>query len=456
MRLATVLLSLFVATTLPVAVDAQDKPKDPPKDASKDAPKKQGTAKKKPAARKPNPVVAAYAAMSAADKIAIQSDLIWTGDFNGIPSSDFGERAIEAVKAFQDRMGSKATGILTPVERAALAAAAKAKQEAAGWRIFDDPQTGARVGVPTKVASQVSLLKDGTRWQSAQGQVQIETFRVNEPGTTLAAVFDRLKKEPATRKVAYGVLRPDFFVISGTQGLKKFYVRAQVKGEEVRGLVILYDQATEGTMNPIVIAMSGAFQGFPLAGPPPKRKVDYGTGIVVNGAGYVVTDRQVTEGCFVVTLPGLGGADVVAVDKANDLALLRVYGARDLTSFAIGEPKSADVTLIGIADPQAQGGGGAATSVKAKVGDKSALDPAPALGFSGAAALDGEGKLAGMAQLKVPVVAGTAPASAQAQFVPVDAIKTFLDAQKIEMTASTLSGVDAAKKSVVRVICARK
>ncbi len=62
-------------------------------------------------------------------------------------------------------------------------------------------------------------------------------------------MFDKQKKEPADRNVAYSVLRPDFFVLSGLQGLKKFYVRAQVRGDEVRGVTILYDQAMEGIMS---------------------------------------------------------------------------------------------------------------------------------------------------------------------------------------------------------------
>ena len=82
--------------------------------------------------------------------------------------------------------------------------------------------------------------------------MQVETFRVTGPGTTLAAVFEQQKKEPAQRKVEYSVLRGDFFVISGLQGLKKFYVRAHVKDNEVRGITILYDQAMEGIMDPVV------------------------------------------------------------------------------------------------------------------------------------------------------------------------------------------------------------
>jgi hypothetical protein len=47
------------------------------------------------------------------------------------------------------------------------------------------------------------------------------------------------------------------------QGLKKFYVRGSFRGDEVRILSILYDQATEGTVEPVVIAMSSAFSPFP-------------------------------------------------------------------------------------------------------------------------------------------------------------------------------------------------
>ncbi len=38
---------------------------------------------KKAAAPKASPVAASYAAMPLGDRIAVQGDLIWTGDFNG-------------------------------------------------------------------------------------------------------------------------------------------------------------------------------------------------------------------------------------------------------------------------------------------------------------------------------------------------------------------------------------
>ena len=158
------------------------------------------------------------------------------------------------------------------------------------------------------------------------------------------------------------MVKPDFFVLSGLQGLKKFYLRGTFKGDEVRILTILYDQATENTVEPVVIAMSSAFNAFPagaqVAGPPPRKTVEYGTGVVVSDDGAIVTDRQITDGCLAVAIAGFGNADRVAEDKEHDLALLRIYGARGLKplNLANAAAKTA-LELTGIADPQNQGGG---------------------------------------------------------------------------------------------------
>jgi hypothetical protein len=122
------------------------------------------------------------------------------------------------------------------------------------------------------------------------------------------------------------VVKPDFFVLSGLQGLKKFYIRGTFKGDEVRVMTILYDQATENTVEPVVIAMSSAFNAFPggpQAGPAPRKTVEYGTGVVAADDGSIVTDRQIVEGCLAIAIPGFGNADRIAEDKERDLALLR-------------------------------------------------------------------------------------------------------------------------------------
>src|SRR5256885_3823127 len=321
MRLAGAVLSCLVAASFAMAEPGKQP-----------APAKQEVAKAKKQAKPDtkaatDAIAASYTAIPLAERISIQNDLAWTGDYNGAINGEFGDRAIAAVKTFQKRNGGKETGVLNQPERASLAAAAKPKQDAVGWRMVDDLMTGARIGIPTKLMPNTHFSGGVGKWTSSRGETSVETFRITGAGTALPAVFERMKKEPAGRKPDYSVLRPDFFVIAGLQNLKKFYVRAQLRGEEVRGFTVLYDQAMTGIMEPVVVAMSSAYAAFPLgAAPPPRRKVEYASGVAV-APGHIITSREALDGCYVVTVAGIGGADRVAEDKEKNLALLRVYAA---------------------------------------------------------------------------------------------------------------------------------
>ena len=403
-------------------------------------------------------------AMAQAERQAIQSDLAWVGQYNGAITGEVSERMVAAIREFQKERGGKPTGVLNPQERGALAETARRRQDNVGWKIVTDAGSGVRLGIPTKLVPQQSSDANGARWSSPTATIQIQLARRKEANPTTAKLAEKEKKEPAGRAVDYTVVKPDFFVLSGLQGLKKFYVRGTFKGDEVRILTILYDQATENTVEPIVIAMSSAFNPFPsgaqIAGPPPRKTVEYGTGIVVSDDGAIVTDRQITDGCLSIAIAGFGNADRVAEDKDHDLALLRIYGARGLKPLGLGNGAAkTSVELTGVADPQNQGGGAAASSVKATTtqvgsGNDLALAPAPAVGFSGAAAFDADGKFAGIALLKSVVVAGppNAAPAAQATLVSADTVREFLKANAV----NAADGSSEVKASVLRVICVRK
>jgi len=405
-------------------------------------------------------------AMAQAERLALQSDLAWVGEYNGAITGDVSERMVNAIKEYQKAKGGKPTGVLNPQERSVLAETARRKQDSVGWKLVTDSVTGARLGIPLKLVPQQSSDANGTKWSSPTGTVQVLLTRRKEAGPTTAKLAELEKKDPPGRAVDYTVVKPDFFVLSGLQGLKKFYLRGTFKGDEVRIMTILYDQAMENIVEPVVIAMSSAFAPFPAqaGGPPPRKTVDYGTGIVVSRDGAIVTDREVVDGCVAITIGGFTHADRVAEDKEHGLALLRIYGADKLTplDLAPGQAKTA-VELTGILDPQSQGGGAAASNVKAQIaqvggsGDL-ALSPPPAGGFSGAPALDGDGHFAGLALLKPAVVAGPATAvpAAQAVLVQAEIVGEFLKANGITAIGGSSDARTDAKASVVRVICVRK
>ncbi|WP_028347875.1 serine protease [Bradyrhizobium murdochi] len=423
-------------------------------------PKQVTTVPIRPALQKPEDTAKA---LGQAERLALQSDLAWVGQYNGAITGDVSERMVNAIKEFQKSRGAKPTGVLNPQERGLLADTARKKQESVGWKIVIDSGTSARLGIPTKLVPQQASDANGTKWTSPTGTIQIQLSRRKETNPTTAKLAEREKKEPG-RNLDYTVVKPDFFVLSGLQGLKKFYMRGTFKGDEVRILTIMYDQATENTVEPVVIAMSSAFNAFPAvaqtAGPPPRKTVEYGTGVVVGDDGAILADRQITDGCLTVAIAGFGNADRVAEDKEHDLALLRIYGARGLKALnlATAATKPA-LDLTGIADPQNQGGGSAVTNTKASVaqlGGRSdiTLTPAPALGFSGGPAQDDDGKFAGIALLKPVQVAGPTNGvpAAQAMLVTAETVRDFLKANGI----NAAGGSTDAKASVVRVICVRK
>lgn len=448
---------LILAGTLGVAGAQAPAPKQTPAQAK---PKPVTTVPIRPATQTPADTANA---MQQAERLAIQSDLAWINLYNGAINGEVSERMVSAIKAFQKDHGAKQTGVLNPQERSTLSADAKKLQDNVGWKIVSDATSGARIGLPTKLVPLIVSDVNGTKWSSATSTIQIEFARRKEANATTASVADAEKKLNG-RKADYSVVKPDFFVLSGTQRLKKFYMRGVTRDSEVRVLTILYDQATEGTMVPVTVAMSSAYNPFPgnavaINAPPPRKKVEYSTGIVVSADGAIVADRQATDGCMTIAVPGHGNATRITDDEARELALLRIYGASGLKPLALagsGATKS-NVTLTGIADPQNQGGHGAVTSVAAvaaPVGTEITLTPEPAVGFSGAAAVDSDGKFAGVARLKPAVVAGPAgtPLPSQALLVSADSVREFLKAKSVTVA----SGASDAKTSVMRLVCVRK
>jgi hypothetical protein len=401
------------------------------------------------------------ASVPAEERAPLRAALLWSAGDDARPAP--GEDAVvAAIRAYQKRTKAKVTGTLSDSERADLLAAAKSHDARFGWTVLIDPATGIRMGVPEKLAPQIVEAKNGTRWSSRHGEFQIETFRTTT-NENLSALFERQKNQPSL-KLESSYLRPDGFFVSGLQGLKQFAVRAQMKDGELRGYTLRYDQAMEGIVLPVLPAIANAFAPFPSGATPIatlSRPVDYGSGVVVTASGYIVTDRRFAEGCAIVTIPGLGDADRIAADEQNGLALLRVYGRHDLKPAELAPDGAAarDLTLIGIADPRTQDGGGKSSEIKAQLGDGNVLrlrEPLPVAGFAGAPALDPQGRVLGIVEMRNAMLASAEPAAPPVRLVSAASIRGFLALRNIAVPQSAATNSAEARSAVVRVICVRQ
>ncbi|MBY0381815.1 MAG: peptidoglycan-binding protein [Xanthobacteraceae bacterium] len=393
-------------------------------------------------------------AMPESERLSIQSDLAWTGYYNGLINGEVSDRMIAAIKAFQKAHRSKETGVLNPQERSVLIEAARRPQANVGWKIVTDMVTGARVGLPLKLVPNTSSDANGSKWSSSTGTIVISLDRRKQAGATSAAIAGTEKKAEA-RRLEYSAVKPDFFVLSGTQGLKKFYIRGETKNSEVRLLTILYDQALEGIMNSVTVAMSSAFVPFPAGATPaaPRNMIEYSTGIIVSADGAILADRLAVDSCSSILVAGHDNADKIAKDETSDLALLRIYGVSDLRPLPINEAAiPSSLVATGISDPQLQNGSDMVTSVNVTVSAGEVLTPAPPLGFSGAALTGSAGTFAGMAKLRPVLSAGPAASVATGTLVPANAVMAFLRANNV----TPATGAADPKISVARLICVRK
>ncbi|MEP6841017.1 MAG: peptidoglycan-binding domain-containing protein, partial [Bradyrhizobium sp.] len=109
-----------------------------PPSAAGARPKPVTTVPIRPALQKPEDTANA---MAQAERLGLQSDLAWVGQYNGAITGDVSERMVNAIKEFQKARGGRESGVLNPQERGVLADTAKRRQENVGWKIVSDPGT---------------------------------------------------------------------------------------------------------------------------------------------------------------------------------------------------------------------------------------------------------------------------------------------------------------------------
>ena len=279
--------------------------------------------------------------MAQAERLAIQSDLAWVGQYNGAITGEVSERMVAAIKEFQKARGGKPTGVLNPQERSVLAETAKRRQDNVGWKIVTDAGTGARLGIPTKLVPQQSSDANGAKWSSSTGTIQIQLSRRKEANPTTAKLAEQEKKEPAGPQGRLHRGQAGFLRAVGHAGPEEILRARHFQGR--RGphphhpLRSGHRRHRRAGGDRDVERVQSVPGGRAIAGPPPRKTVEYGTGVVVSDDGAIVADREITDGCLAIAIAGFGNADRVAEDKDHDLALLRIYGARGLKPLALSD-----------------------------------------------------------------------------------------------------------------------
>lgn len=353
-----------------------------------------------PSATRPDPAFEAarraFEALPEAERQRIQEALVWTGDLNGSADGAFGRRTYDAVLAYQRRSRAEPTGVLDERARAGLAQAMRRAQEAAGFKVAADPATGAVIGVPERILPKRGANpRGGSRWQSADEAITLDTRAIPAGETDLAALYERsLAVQTPGRQVTYRLLRPDFFVVAGETPTGKFYMRYAAGPAGIRGFSVGYGKGVAPDFDRTVVAIANSFQPFPDASrpapaaaaavatapplpprppapaPAPKRPVLIATGLAV-APGQAVTSAAI-DACGELRVAG-ATARLVQSDASGLRVLALEGGPRPAAlAAAAGLVPDAPVLVAAIATsfgppgpvaaPGSLGAGGAVTA----------------------------------------------------------------------------------------------
>jgi hypothetical protein len=290
----------------------------------------------------------AFERLEEAERKAIQADLIWTGDFNGVAGGEFGKRTYDAMLAFENRSKGVIDGILDINERALLKREAQAARQAVRYSLVTDERTGIRIGLPAALLPGKVAVQTGTVYRSVDAMTSLELVQFKDQAVPLAELFERFRQDGPGRKVSYKLLRPDWFVVSGEEGGRRFYTRIATGAQGLRGYSFRYPPQEAKSLDRIMIALANSFEPFPtgpVASAPtasqstsqpaqtpsvqPSAPARPAPGIRLAGIlvapGKVLTSASGLQACI---NPRIGGQPVEPnSQKAGGLALANAPGA---------------------------------------------------------------------------------------------------------------------------------
>lgn len=319
-----------------------------------------------------NAAIALEQSWSVEIRKGVQNALIWSGNYNGVVDGVIGPATRAAIRNFQRQNGFPATGYLTGNEIAVLEAARVAAVDAAGFRVIEDYESGIRIGLPLGMFRRGETTAPVVEFDPLPGRPAAfaSLFSLWGDKVDFRGIFGMMKREAGPDP--YAVVKEGWFVVSGTNDGWSTYAYGWAGYGAIKGFLLGWPSSMEQVFRPISVAMYNSFEPIPgivldagavsgntatmsdeVAPDAPASDtgvIATGTGFVVDGAGRILTNAHVIEGCTSIGIGQNIPAYVIAANEGVDLALIQTESGSwpAFARFAARPARlNTDVTVLG-------------------------------------------------------------------------------------------------------------
>ena len=277
------------------------------------------------------------------EKKDLQIALQWAGFYRGAIDGAYGRGTRGSMSAWQEANGFEVTGVLTTLQRAALLKQYTAVLDALNPQLVQDAKAGVDVIIP---AARVAFEKYDYPFAHYTGDGLEQVLLISQRGdqNTLFGLYDIMQTLDIVPLDGPRDRKERSFRLKGENGKIVSETIARLDNGMIKGFTLVWPAGDEEARTRLLAEMEKSFATTSAAlEPSDSRSSDQSidlvagltirsplrsrSGFFIDSRGTVVTAAEVIGSCSRVTIDQDAVADVVAVDSAAGVAVLKPQAA---------------------------------------------------------------------------------------------------------------------------------
>ncbi|MDQ2092010.1 trypsin-like peptidase domain-containing protein [Marimonas arenosa] len=313
-----------------------------------------------PADETPREARASEARLSRDEKMELQIMLQWAGYYQGAIDGAFGRGTRGSMAGWQENNGFEATGVLTTRQRAALRQQYNAVLDGLDLQTVTDTTAGIEMQIPLGVVS-FSKYSPPFAHFDATSSTQARVLLISQTGdqNTLYGLYDIMQTLEIVPETGPRERRNNSFTLVGQNAEFVSHTEARLDGGEIKGFTLVWPAGDEERRTRLLGEMQKSFNRIdgvldPAEGADEEQDIDLVSGLevrrpkmsrsgfYVDARGTVVTTAEAVAACDKITIDDEYEAELLHVDSARGVAVLRSVEALAPASVAAlrqGDPR---------------------------------------------------------------------------------------------------------------------